>query len=73
MENEWIDIAEFTAYIVAVVVGLDMIAERWFHCCKSKNKDVSHPTSPPDFRVEEGTAGYTDDSFGSSLNDFGEN
>jgi len=36
MEESWMNIAEFSAYIVAVMVGLDMIAERWFSCCKTK-------------------------------------
>lgn len=36
MEESWMHVAEFAAYIVAVVVGLDMIAERWFPCCKTK-------------------------------------
>ena len=36
MEESWMHVAEFSAYIIAVVVGLDMIAERWFPCCKTK-------------------------------------
>ena len=36
MEESWMHVAEFAAYVVAVVVGLDMIAERWFPCCKTK-------------------------------------
>ena len=36
MDESWMHVAEFAAYIVAVMVGLDMIAERWFPCCKTK-------------------------------------
>ena len=39
MEESWMHVAEFAAYVVAVVVGLDMIAERWFPCCKTKQVD----------------------------------
>ena len=33
MEAEWMDIAEFSAYVIAVLVGLDMLAAR---CCSKK-------------------------------------
>jgi hypothetical protein len=35
METEWMDIAEFSAYVIAVLVGLDMLIVR---CCKCKKK-----------------------------------
>lgn len=41
MQTEWMEIAEFAAYVMAVVVGLDMIAERWLPCCKNKAKASS--------------------------------
>ena len=39
MEESWMHAAEFAAYVVAVVVGLDMIAERWFPRCKAKEEE----------------------------------
>lgn len=39
MEESWMHAAEFGAYVVAVVVGLDMIAERWLPCCKTRKVD----------------------------------
>lgn len=66
------DIAEFAAYVVAVAVGLDMIAERWLTCCKYKRRDIPPPVSPTEFEVENGTALNREDSLG-SFSDFGEN
>ena len=43
MDSEMLDVAEFAAYIMAVLVGLDMIAERWLPCCRTKtNEHVLH-------------------------------
>ena len=66
MEESWMHVAEFSAYIIAVVVGLDMIAERWFPCCKTKQagelQEVLVADRPDSSSDEDGgTAGANDD------------
>jgi hypothetical protein len=66
MEESWMHIAEFGAYVVAVVVGLDMIAERWLPCCKTRKVDelqevliVDNPEPSND--DDDGTVNANDD------------
>ena len=70
METEWMEVAEFAAYVVAVIVGLDMIAERWLPCCKSRNATADKPpASPTNIIVENGVY----DQFDDTVSEFGEN
>lgn len=54
MQADLLEIAEFTAYIVAVLVGLDMIAERWLPCYRTKNSMEASPNSPASATIENG-------------------
>ena len=65
MEESWMHVAEFAAYIVAVVVGLDMIAERWFPCCKTKQvgelNEVLVGDGPDSSSDDDGTVAANND------------
>lgn len=67
MEESWMNIAEFSAYIVAVMVGLDMIAERWFSCCKTKQVNelqeilIANNIDPDFDSIDDRTVNANDD------------
>lgn len=48
MEAEWMDIAEFSAYVIAVLVGIDMLIARCSVWCKKKEDDAEHPVQDDD-------------------------
>ena len=72
MQTEWMEIAEFAAYIVAVLVGVDMIAERWIPCYKSKRPVAQRPASPLSVVVDDGSTASLE-SVENGFGSFGEN